>query len=491
MSPVARFLFRKSTHYMQYKPPSTALSFIIPPMMAFQLLFIYTESNLAFYAVTALVLSIPVLSVRSLRLREFYVLAASVMLVTLAFVSLNNPWEVVAKGLERAGFLANFILLMGVMRNAALTSPAILECGRYVTKQKPQRRFLGVMFGSHFFSSLLNLGALSLLVPIVQRGLRGDKNPDEPLDEITLIKERRQITAMLRGFAWFLIWAPTAVTQAVLPTLLTGVDMIRLMITGAIIAFVMMMVAWGEDMIRWRPLKKRLMAAGKYPAQVTPEFPAKAVLDFMTVVVVLISLSLLFKWLGQVNFISGVMLAAPVILVGWVYVQAPEGSTKSRTAYVASRTKQLAQYDLPAGVREIVSFTAAGFIGTLAAYLIPTEYFSAALNIYSLPQWLVLLELTLCVWVAGQVGLSPVTMAVFLGSAVAEVQNLPIDVTWAALAIACGAAISTLGAPFAAGILMLSRVSGYEPSTLSWKWNLLYTSICFCVLAVFYVVLSI
>ncbi len=476
---------------MQYKPPSTALAFIIPPMMAFQLLFIYTESRLAFYAVTALVLTIPVLSIKSLRLREFYVLAASLILVLLAFLSLNNPWEVVAKGLERAGFLANFILLMGVMRNAALTSPAILECGKYVTQQKPQKRFLGVMFGSHFFSSLLNLGALSLLVPIVQRGLRGDKSPDEPLDDIALLRERRQITAMLRGFAWFLIWAPTAVTQAVLPTLLTGVDLVKLMITGAIIAFIMMMVAWCEDMIRWNPLKKRLIAAGKYPTQTTPDFPAKAVIDFMTVVIVLISLSLLFKWIGQVNFISGVMLAAPVILVGWVYVQAPEGDIFGRASYVASRAKQLAQYDLPAGVREIVSFTAAGFIGTLAAYLIPSEYFSAALNIYTFPEWLVLLELSLCVLIAGQIGLSPVTMAVFLGSAVAEVQNLPIDVTFAALAIACGAAISTLGAPFAAGILMLSRVSGYEPATLSWKWNLTYTFICVGVLAVVYMILSV
>src|SRR3546814_8172124 len=82
-----------------------------------------------------------------------------------------------------------------------------------VTQQPPQWRFLAVFLGSHFFSVLINLGSLSLLAPIIQRGVRGDKLKREELDEIALVRERRQLSALLRGFAWFLVWAPTAVTQ--------------------------------------------------------------------------------------------------------------------------------------------------------------------------------------------------------------------------------------------------------------------------------------
>src|SRR3546814_3300916 len=52
----------------------------------------------------------------------------------------------------------------------------------------------------------------------------GDSLTREQLDEIGLVRERRQLSALLRGFAWFLVWAPTAVTQAILPTLIPGVD---------------------------------------------------------------------------------------------------------------------------------------------------------------------------------------------------------------------------------------------------------------------------
>ncbi len=467
------------------------LPFIILVLMIFELIVIYTGSKIAMAIVSLMVILLPILGFRYLKLREFYVLTASVILGVLLFVNLSNPFEILVKGFDRAGFLASFILLMGVMRSAAITSPAILECGRYVTQQPPQRRFLGVMFGSHVFSSLLNVGALSLLVPIVQRGIRYGKPEGEPLDEIALIRERRQVTAILRGFAWFLIWSPTAVTQAVLPTLLVGVDILKLMIVGFVVAFIMMVIAWIEDLVRWGPLRRRLLASGKYPYQSTPEFPKKYTLDLAVVFCVLIALSAFLKWVGGVNFISGIMLAAPIILVGWVYVQAEGRGFREKRNEVSDRVQNVVMVEQPAAVREIVSFSSAGFIGTVAAYLLPTSFFVTALSIDVFPSWLVMLELTAVVLIAGQIGLSPVTMAVFLGSAVAEVPQLPMDVTLAALAIACGSSVSTLGAPFAAGILMLSRVSGYETRTLSWEWNLVYSLMCLAGLAVIFMVLSV
>ncbi len=475
---------------MQLLNANRILPFIIIILVMFQLVVIYTGNRLAMIIVSVTVLALPIVGFRQLKLREFYVLTASVILGILLFVKLPNPVEIIEKGFDRAGFLASFIVLMGLMRYAALTSPAILECGRYITKQPPQRRFLGVMFGSHFFSSLLNVGALSLLVPIVQRGIRHGKPEGEPLDEISLVRERRQITAMLRGFAWFLIWSPTAVTQAVLPTLLDGVDVLKLALIGFAVAVIMMIVAWIEDQVRWGPLRRRLLASGNYPYQPPPDFPKKYFTDLAVVCLVLIAVSALLKWIGGVNFISGIMLASPLILVGWVYIQDKGISFQEKRQGVSDRVQNLLMTELPAGFREIVSFAAAGFIGTVAAYLLPPGFFASMLNIDIFPTWLVMLELTIIVLIAGQVGLSPVTMAVFLGSAVAEVPELPMDVTLAALAIACGSSVSTLGAPFAAGILMLSRVSGYETRTLSWTWNLSYALISLVCLAVIFMVLS-
>jgi len=79
---------------------------------------------------------------------------------------------------------------------------------------------------------------------------------------------------------------------------------------------------------------------------------------------------------------------------------------------------------------------------------------------------------------------------VLLGSLVAELPNLPVDMTHAALAIAAGTAICTTGAPFASGALMLARATGYSAVTLTWRWNGIYTVASIAVLALYYGMLT-
>ncbi|MEM7426324.1 MAG: hypothetical protein AAF441_09525, partial [Pseudomonadota bacterium] len=128
----------------------------------------------------------------------------------------------------------------------------------------------------------------------------------------------------------------------------------------------------------------------------------------------------------------------------------------------------------------------AGFIGTTAAFLVPAQELSAMIEAWQLPGWLFLWGLSLSVLIAGQIGLSPITMAVFLGTVVSQLPGAPADVTLCALAIAAGTAIASLGAPFASAVLMLSRASGYTPATLTWHWSGLNTVLSTVVLAGIY-----
>jgi hypothetical protein len=145
---------------------------------------------------------------------------------------------------------------------------------------------------------------------------------------------------------------------------------------------------------------------------------------------------------------------------------------------------------LPSFQREAVSLAAAGFIGTVAAALVPAGQVAAALSVEQMPGWVFLSLLSLAIWVGGQIALSPITTAVFLGSLVTELGTLPVDPTSVVLAIAAGTAICTIGAPFASGTLMLARASGYSGVELTWKWNLLYTLATMVVLAAVYAVLT-
>lgn len=459
-------------------------------LMASELLVLFADSAAAELASQLLVLGVPILGWRRLRLREGYLLGLCAALLALALAYEPDAWALALHGLDRAGFLAAFILLMGLLREGGITSPAVLTSGTYVTQQPPQWRFLAVFLGSHFFSVLINLGALSLLAPIIQRGVRGDSLKREDLDEIALVRERRQLSALLRGFAWFLVWAPTAVTQAILPTLVPGVDAGRLVVTGLCLALLMLAVSWAEDALRWWPLRRRLRSSGRLPQRLKLPFPGAALLRLGAVSALLFGLTLLFTLWGDVMLVAGVMLAAPIVLLAWVFFQQEAATPRGRTAGTLRRLGDVTMTGLPSFHREAVALASAGFIGTVAAALVPADQVAAALSVAEMPGWIFLSLLSLTVWLAGQVALSPITTAVFLGSLVAELGALPVDATTVVLAIAAGTAICTIGAPFASGTLMLARASGYSGVELTWKWNLPYILVTMAVLAAVYAVLT-
>lgn len=62
------------------------------------------------------------------------------------------------------------------------------------------------------------------------------------------------MSALLRGFAWILLWAPTTLTQAVLLTLFTGVDLTRIVSLGIATSVLMIFIGYLYDRSEWRNL---------------------------------------------------------------------------------------------------------------------------------------------------------------------------------------------------------------------------------------------
>lgn len=460
------------------------LPWVMLSMVACQLLQLYSGLEAAGILASILVVLVAAIGARALRLREAYLLALSAALLLAVGTAGLPVWDVAREGLARASFLASFILLMALLREAAVTSPSVAQLGTYLTRQPPGRRFLAIFAGSHVFAVLINLGALSLLAPIIQRGVREAAEPGQPLDDIGRVRERRQLSAALRGFSWFLVWAPTAVTQAVMPTLMSGIEAFRLMALGLALAAAMMAVSWLEDRLRWRRFRRQLLSEGRLPAVSKAAFPTAAVRSLACVSAALFGLPLVFMSIFPVTIVVGVMLAAPLIVAAWVLVQHGAHRGAGQRAAATRRLGDIAFVEIPGFVREAVFLACAGFIGTVAARLVSVDALAAAIDLAAQPDWLVLWGLTVVVWAFGQVGLSPITMAVFLGSLVAELPAGAVDITLAALAIATGTAVSTAGAPFSSGAVLLARVTGHPPTTLTWRWNGLYILSTFAVLAV-------
>ena len=470
--------------------PSRWVGWLLFALVATELFFLYSGIKGVGIIAKILVLSLFLLGWQFLRLREIYLLIVSLVLFALLWISDQSTLEITLEGLSRAAYLASFILLMALLREGALTSPSVLQVGTFLTRQPASRRFVTLFAGGHFFSVLINLGSLSLLAPIIQRGVRANIPEGNALDEISQVREQRQLNATFRGFSWILVWAPTAVTQAVMPTLMSGIDAARLITTGLGLAILMFLVSWAEDKLRWRGFAKRLREEGRLPAIIKTKFPVNAFRNLGFVSLALFGLSISFSKLAEVTIVTGVMLTSPIVVCTWIYLQHIATTPNQRRIDVIYRLDEITFKSMPGYIREAMFIACAGFIGTLAAKLVPGGDVAAAIGLAHLDGWIVLWALTISVWVFGQVGLSPITMAVFLGSLVAELPGLPVDITHAALAIAAGTAVSTTGAPFAAGAIMLSRATGHSAFTLTWRWNGIYTLISIAVLGIYFWVLT-
>jgi len=397
-------------------------------------------------------LAVVPLSAHRLGLREAYLLTLCAALTGMVAWLHPDPLGVVWTALEQAAFLMAFILLIGLMQQAAMTSDAIRTCGIYLTRQPPGRRYLAIFGGTHLMANLFNLGVVSLLAPLIKRGTEGD-------DPLNPLRERRQIEAMLRGFAWVVVWSPTAVAPLILMTLLPEARRGPWMAAGLGIALAVMLAGYLEDRWRWRALVPR---AGR----VVPPFPARAYGDFALVCLALVVLTGGAMVLTGGTVVFGLMTASPLIFIGWLILQ-KDGDG----AAVAARLVEIARGHLPAAAPLAVTLACSGYVGRAAAALIPAAEWADALGLETWPGWLFLLSLSIGVAALSQFALSPIMMAVFFGSLIAALPSLPVDVTWAALAISCGWALSMTISPFATVVLLTAQATGHTGREMTWGWN--------------------
>jgi len=195
---------------------------------------------------------------RSSTIREALLLTASLVL-TLVYVLQGGSGETFATALDLAAFFAAFILLLTALKIAAERSRSVLSVGRYLIQQPAPGRYVATATGGHFLGVFLNFGAISLMAPLIQNAA---KDADGIVDTQL---ERRQISALLRGFAWILLWAPTTLTQAVLLTLFTEMSYGALIAMGVATAALMMGVGFLFDRAEWRGTTSTTLTPPAFP----------------------------------------------------------------------------------------------------------------------------------------------------------------------------------------------------------------------------------
>ena len=411
-----------------------------------------------------------VLAVRRLGLREFYLLGASAVLSALVVLTQPAALEIIRGALDQAVFLMAFILLLGLLQATAATSPSVAIMGEYLTRQPPGRRYYALNGGTAFLAILFNVGVVSFLVPLIQRGIRRAA-PDDPLNPI---RERRQITALMRGFAWTVTWSPTAFAPLIVADLIPGVERAQWIGYGFALFMVIMLLGALEDRWRFRAYRPQ----GVRPVMALPR---QAALRFTATTLWFLALVLVFVRMFDETAIFGVLAACPVMVLGWQAAQLGLPGSGAWRA-LGLRVKDVALVELPGSVNVAITLACSGFIGRTAAGLVPAAEVAEALGLAAMPDWLLLGVIPVFLTLISLLALAPTMMAVFMGSFFAELTVLPADATLLAFSISCGWALSMTFSPFATVVLLIARGSGLAPRQLSWEWNLGFTAMAGLVL---------
>lgn len=411
-------------------------------------------------------------------LREWALALMAVALAVGLMVG-NHDNASLLSALDRAAFFAAFIYLVTLLKEAAQRSQSILELGLYTTRQPRGRRYYGLAVGGHLMGVLLNFGAVSLLTPLIQRGARTASN-----DPIAIRQaEQQQISALLRGFSWMIMWSPTALTQAVLFTSIPSIDLSVTISLGIAAAVIMVLIGRFEDRIRWRGVD--------LPATTQMQsLPVQAIFRFGVVCVFLVGLTFWVLSMAQVTAAIALMLVAPVMMVGWIFAQQfkrRQGDVLASTMTNIWRILSLSSISMG---RTSFMLGAAGFIGEAAAILAPVDLVAHSLEQMNMPDWLFLMALPLLISLAGQIALSPILIVVFLSAIINALPILPADPNLIVFALGAGWAMSMTASPNASATLLVAGVTNIPPTTLTWCWNGVYALMCYAAFSVMFIILT-
>lgn len=420
-----------------------------------------------------LVLAVAILAMPRFGLREWVLLGLACALAYGLWGRAGGT-DHITFALGKGAYFTAFILLMMLLREGAVTSPAVLAVGHWISRQPPGRRFTTTFVGGHLAGILMNFGAVSLLSPLIQRGVRADPVQTDDEARRVLIRERRQLSALIRGFAPVITWAPTTLTQVIILSAVPGIDPVLAIAYGLGLTALALAIGWSEDRLRWGP--PRLA-----PAPLA--FPKAAAWDLVAVYALLVAGSVMLKLGLDLSLPEALMTVAPVMLIGWVISQNRGPGCASNTQ---SRLSEITTTALPRIGKEAYTLGVAGFIGITAAKLAPVETIARWLESAHLPEWAIVAALPVVITLGGQIALSPMMMVVFLGAVMASLPELPAAPEHIAVALAAGWMLSLTASPNATGALLVASATGIKPTTFTWRWNGVYSLIVMAVLTLLF-----
>jgi len=400
--------------------------------------------------------------------REKSLLIAAFIVGILSFVFTKNG-AALASGLDLAAFLGAFIVALTAIRNVAARSGSLKQVGHFLTHQPAGKRFFTIAFGGQILGFFLNFGAASLMAPMLREGTKSPK------------EQQRQLSTLVRGFAWVIIWAPTTLTQALMLSLFPELSWRDTLPLGIATAVFFVFVGRVYDRWEWpRPPTN---------PTVPIQWPRAAMVKTGGICTTLIVATLLGNLVTGASVALVLIFVAPLVTVVWFSFQPPVTVNKVEL----NQFLGLATLFSPAAyefARTAVALGLSGFIGRAIALSLPIDQWADFLDLSKIPAWLFLALIPVFLSLGGQIAMSPILLIVLFGEILHALPNWPTGAWQIAFALSTGWALSMMSAPNASATLLLASSVQIPPTVLTWHWNLKFAVLCYLLLVPIYAVIA-
>ncbi|MEM6489356.1 MAG: hypothetical protein AAF677_13995 [Pseudomonadota bacterium] len=404
--------------------------------------------------------------------RIFPAVAAALALIALA--TRADAGTILAAGLASSAFIAAFFTAQAMLRAVASRSDAMAACGRYIAARPPGQRYAALTLGGQGFGIILGYGAISLLGGLAERSAA-----EEPDPRRARIRLRRMLLAIQRGFISTLPWSPLAFATAIVSQVIPGARWADTVLPCAATGLVLAGTGWVLDTV----LKPRLAPAATPAPSVGGAWHRELgpILALLAVTVGGVGGT---AWALDIRVMHAVMIAVPVIALGWAALQLGGPGVAHCTVVrgTAARARDYLVRELPGYRGELVLLIMAGFIGALGGRLAAPWMAASGLDLAALPQWGAILLLFWAVPIAGQIGMNPILSVTLLAPLLPSPEAMGLSPTAVVVAITGGWALSGANSPFTATTLLIARQGKVGALHVGHVWNGLYVALAGAVL---------
>ncbi|TWX53727.1 hypothetical protein [Colwellia hornerae] len=381
-------------------------------------------------------------------------------------------------------FFAFFLIALGLLKEAAMTSNSVNLTGLMLLQQQPVRRYALLTFASHILGILMSVGAINLLGTMIQRSL--DDNKDIVDARIINARQRRMMLAVLRGFCSVPLWAPTSITITLLVTTIPNLQWIDIIPYGLYLTFALLLFGiWLDKVQAPKNLGHLVPTMSNNLADLKVSYPILMVVITLALVAGALMLS------TSLRPIAAVLVSAPLVSVAWIFSQYQRKNNKLNALQLTvKRFSTDIFFRLALQRSEIVFFTSSVLIGRLLLTVVDLDWFAHQLDLLDISAALILIAASWIIFIAALLFISPMISVTLMAGALSQlpsVENMPVTlalvmmVTWAVVA---GSSPSTTS------VRINAKITRISPTQMGLQWNGLY-SILVLLLLDFFVILMV